>query len=451
LQNHASYYLPLEGIVPITSKSDDSVHLIIIGMSQMGIALAVQAAYLAHYPNFITKGKRTRITFIDSQAKKEMLLFQGHYRELFALSRWRYINANSDILYDWDNDSEITKWYNPRKDKIKSPYMECDEYFLGEQLVDVDWQFIQGDIEMNSIQEFIQQECHKSNIRLNIAICIPRDNAAFAASLYIPKEVYDEDSNVVQVLVYQSCSDIMCNSFANNSKELYRGYRMFGKLRAFGMMDGGYSMENQELLKKISDAINLEYNNSSQVQIPGRNQLRKSLDMETIKAGKPLASKQWSGYYAASHLWTKLRSIGYNGIDTELQPDVVDILAKVEHIRWNMEQLLLGYSPLKYDEYTKLMEKRNKALEFYMPQQELEKLRSLVECGIKEESKKVVEWLNVWKDYDDMKEMLKANMSHADICSFEVLEQIDKEAVEYDRVLVSILPRIYKQLFEDKP
>ena len=127
----------------------------------------------------------------------------------------------------------------------------------------------------------------------------------------------------------------------------------------------------------------------------------------------------------------------------------MDILAKVEHIRWNMEQLLLGYSPLKYDEYTKLMEKRNKALEFYMPQRELEKLRSLVECGIKEGSKKVVEWLNVWKDYDDMKEMLKANMSHADICSFEVLEQIDKEAVEYDRVLVSILPRIYKQLFDE--
>lgn len=447
LQNTASSYLPLEGKMPITSISDDYVHLVVMGMSQMGIALAVQAAYLAHYPNFITKGKRTRITFIDPQAKKEMLFFQGRYRELFALSRWRYVDANSNVIYDGNNEIEIHQWYNPRNDNKNSLYRERDEYSLGEQLVDVDWQFIQGDIEMNSIQEYIKRESQRPDVRLNIAFCVPQDNAALAAALYIPREVYDEESNVVQVLVYQPFGDTMCNSYANNPKELYRGYRMFGKLRAFGMMDGGYSMENQEILKKISDAINLEYNNSSQTKIPGRNRLRKSFKMETIKAGKPLASKQWSGYYAASHLWTKLRSIGYNGKDIELQPEVVDILTKVEHIRWNMEQLLLGYSPLKSDEYAKLMDKRNKALAVPMPQQELKKLQDCMESDKKEECERVIEWLNVWKEYDDMKEMFKANMSHADICSFEVLEQIDKEAIEYDRELVCILPRIYKQLF----
>ena len=41
---------------------------------------------------------------------------------------------------------------------------------------------------------------------------------------------------------------------------------------------------------------------------------------------------------------------------------------------------------------------------------------------------------------------MKANMSHLDICSVEILSKVDKEAIKYDEHLTSILPVIYSQI-----
>ena len=78
-------YCPLDGN-GISSTSKDHVHLVVVGMSKMGIAMAIQAAQVAHYPNFSSGRKdedgnvlrepspiRTRITFIDNDAENEIL------------------------------------------------------------------------------------------------------------------------------------------------------------------------------------------------------------------------------------------------------------------------------------------------------------------------------------------------------------------------------------------
>jgi hypothetical protein len=222
---------------------------------------------------------------------------------------------------------------------------------------------------------------------------------------------------------------------------------LFAKLRAFGMMDGCYSVERQKVLKTACDAFNGEYRKTSQAQIPGRNQLRERFKMKTMKAGKSLAANQWSTYYAASHLWTKLRSAMYDGVSEKLNEQSLALLSAVEHVRWNMEQLLLGYAPLKVEEQKALMNKRVAAQKKETPYELLNELNADSTEAISEEHyRKVEEWLNAWKGYDDMKEELKADMSHADICSLDVLERIDKESIEYDRVLVGILPQIYKQI-----
>ena len=57
----------------INDKSEQSVHLVIVGMSKMGVALALEAAQICHFPNYVTKGKKTRITFIDSEADIEQI------------------------------------------------------------------------------------------------------------------------------------------------------------------------------------------------------------------------------------------------------------------------------------------------------------------------------------------------------------------------------------------
>ena len=86
-------YLPLEGSDGIKANDETRAHLIIIGMSRMGVALGIEAAHLSHFPNFATNGVRTRITFIDSNAEQEMAFFKGRFEHLFKLSRWRYAKS----------------------------------------------------------------------------------------------------------------------------------------------------------------------------------------------------------------------------------------------------------------------------------------------------------------------------------------------------------------------
>ena len=73
----------------IVVGSDKYVHLVVVGMTQMGYAMATTAAHLCHYPNF-DANHRTKITFIDPNAEEEMKMFKGRYPGLFELSHSCY-------------------------------------------------------------------------------------------------------------------------------------------------------------------------------------------------------------------------------------------------------------------------------------------------------------------------------------------------------------------------
>lgn len=455
-------YFPLEGNEPITADSECTVHLIIVGMSRMGVAMAIEAAQIAHYPNFLSnenKMLRTRITFIDSTAHKEMQYFQGHYKELFAVSRWRYISAKDKSIYyeggdSLDNDKD-NPWQDPLHDEnSQSPYRVRDGYTLGEKIVDMEWEFIQGELEMPSVQHFISDVTTRKNERLTIAVCIPKDNASFAASLYLPDEVFEENSNVVQVLVYQPYGDAMCVNFKDRiemagmavSIQPYN-FNQFAKLRAFGMMSSCYNIKHQQKMELAAQELWNQYDKTYKGRIGGRKDLRAALSGVTpLKAGKSLAARQWSNTYAAAHLWTKLRSVSWSGIGT-IDEKSRDVLAKLEHIRWNMEQLLLGYAPLRQDEQKGLYEKLNQAMSLEVPNDEILQLNAIEKEAInKDQFRKLQKWLDAWEGYDNEREILKANMSHIDICSFETLEKIDKEAIKYDEDMTGILPQIYAHI-----
>lgn len=460
-------YLPLEGNQPITADCDDHVHLIIVGMSRMGIALGIEAAHLAHYPNFVKTGKpeyRTRITFIDSIAKKEMQYLQGHFKELFAVSRWRYQEVGGDYIYynesghlSCDVKNNDKTWKDPMKDKEShSPYKAEDDYDLGEPLVDVDWEFIQGDLEDPKVQCYIRDAAKQENVRLTIALCLSRDNASFAGSLYLPDEVYDPASNVVQVLAYQPYGDAMCNSFKNRveitgatGSGCHVNFNQFEKLKAFGMIDRCYNLQNQNRMEYVADQLWRQYDETDQGRIGGRNELRKKMNNgNVLKAGKSLAAKQWSNTYAAMHLWTKLRSVEWSEEKDELDNPSLKLLAELEHIRWNTEQLLLGFAPLRPQEQAEMMKKQAEANKCTVPTDELMQSASMLKLD-KAQFPKLSAWLDAWRPFDEKKEILKANMSHLDICSFNVLNKVDKEALRYDEDLSKILTTIYKKIPRD--
>ena len=109
-----SHYIPLEGHEGIKSDDNSFVHLVIVGMSRMGIAMAIEAAHLAHYPNFETLRKRTRITFIDSNMKQERHQFMERFKDMFLLAHRRDVMNFCENSALYNND--LYPWISPLTD-----------------------------------------------------------------------------------------------------------------------------------------------------------------------------------------------------------------------------------------------------------------------------------------------------------------------------------------------
>lgn len=313
----------------IRAESDRYVHLIVAGMSRMGVAMGVTAAHIAHYPNFVTRGIRTRITFIDPDAGREMNFLQGRYEPLFRLSH--------HTLRTFDAAGRETL-------RVHTP---------AEDFLDVEWEFIQGGIESPAVRRLLEEWTADEKALPVLAIC---GNAApdnVAAALCLPQPVYERQ---VPIFVYQqetaAILDIARRSFR------YRN------LYPFGMMCESYDAALKQRIRKAR-RINYIYEyffaakNAAQKQAQQRG--------ETFDAGAfaaeftlpewpddavdrcwhdlPLAL-QWSSIYAANAIPTKLRSLGIDPLRPRplTQPEE-ETAARVEHNRWNIERLLMGYRP----------------------------------------------------------------------------------------------------------
>lgn len=67
-------------------------------------------------------------------------------------------------------------------------------------------------------------------------------------------------------------------------------------------------------------------------------------------------SKRWSNIFSAASIPTKLRCIGIEWDNNttcrlaDFTEDEISLLAEMEHNRWNIEELLLGYRPVSKTE-----------------------------------------------------------------------------------------------------
>ena len=356
-------YLPLEGACGIGKNDESFVHLYIVGMSRMGVAMAIEAAHLAHFPNFETRGKRTKITFIDKNAQQDKDFFMGRFKDLFAVSKW-----TADGLV-----------HNPQNVE-----------HLGGDFLDVEWEFITGGIEQPEVQKHIL-EATKSGAKITIAICHSQSNAAHAAALYLDKKIYDSDA-VLQVLVY--------NKYGNSIMEALRSENpacpYYNKLRAFGTSSDALIIKYLEQSEVVGQYIDDAYNeNIPQFAINPIGNFK----------GKSKVSCRWSSIYNGNTLWTKLRCVKFDPSVGTLSNDDIEILADLEHNRWNMEQLLMNFRTLSPEEQAEIKNGTGRT-----------------------------------------KNQFKSQMAHLDICSNKKLMEIDKDVRKYDVDLVACLPEIYQKL-----
>lgn len=349
-------YRPLDGYEGIRFDDEQRVHFIVIGMSKMGVAMGVQALFQAHYPNYVKNSSlRSRITFIDANAEQEMQFFKGRYASLFELARHRYIDANTC------KENQLNSrygWVDPTRQK-DYPWKHLSKG--GKNFLDVEIEFVKGELESDGVREYLRQVTADDKSMVTIAICLPETHQAVAAALYMPAEVYPQ---VKEIWVYQrEAADIIRNlNPENDNKELNEHYK---KLKPFGMLYGEYIDSRTYYLKAL--LVNGIYDlDKKSVLDP--------LDMDDKTTYKKLRKRwnslsvalKWSNKYFADTIYQKIRSAmptplaedaaigGYNNPAFFTEGWYEDVkhalkeakgLAECEHNRWDVQQLLLGFTP----------------------------------------------------------------------------------------------------------
>lgn len=509
-------YRPLDGYEGIRFDDKQRVHFIVVGMSKMGVAMGVQALFQAHYPNYVNHkvgNPRSRITFIDANAEQEMQFFKGRYASLFELARHRYIDANTC------KEKQLNSrygWVDPTRQK-DYPWMHLSKG--GKNFLDVEIEFVKGELESDGVREYLRQVTADDKSMVTIAICLPETHQAVAAALYMPAEVYPQ---VKEIWVYQrEAADIIRNlNPENDNKDLNEHYK---KLKPFGMLYGEYIDSRTYYLKAL--LVNGIYDlDKKSVLDP--------LDMDDKTTYKDLRKRwnglsvalKWSNKYFADTIYQKIRSAmptpleedaaigGYNNpafftegwyeeIKNALQK--ADGLAECEHNRWNIQQLLLGFTPADKTTYQYICTEQKKTAKQLSPlSKKKEKfikdntnyLKKLLEdiknkfqandltenvddlnftellAFIAEKNKKIKKEKNqividaemsaqlqamkecekkineINKPLTRYKKALKSpiNKIHYCICDFEYLEAVDPDAKKYDKKLNDDIPLILK-------
>lgn len=399
-------YKPLD-YTPITDRdSNKFVHLIIIGMSKMGQAVAIQAAHIAHFPNY--KKSRTKITFIDRNGKLEMEEFKQKCGELFKVSNSTYIDANAwseaeDMKLE-TCEAKYEERYTTRYGITKEYEHLVDDCNKRDSFIDIEWTFIKGDDHNPVVQRLLERYIDDKNAIITVAICLNITHISLRSAMHLPKSYYEKN---IPILVQQRKTSTMVSTL--NGKDIDEEKRqkfLYKNLYPFGMIYDCYDLHlasSVEICKRIAAVYDYFYTyNTVPVQI--------DLEYANKIWDNAVISKRWSNIFAAASIPTKLRCLGISWdinktchMD-DLTEDQVALLAEIEHNRWNIEELLLGYRPVYKSEDEKIDVDKNKKKEY------------------------------------------KARFIHYDIRPFDKLKTDDsgRKANEYDEVIVRSLPIILK-------
>ena len=405
-------YKPIDNC-GISYNDDKRVHMIIIGMTPMGVAMAFETAQIAHYPNFLRDSKwRTTITFIDSDAFREMDFLKGRYPFLFGLSRIRKIDAgqyDKSKLYDLDHEG----WIDEVKDNEDYSYLE-------ESFLDIQWEFIQGNIESPEVREYLEKAVTDNSAYTTVAVCRQLPYQSIATGIYLPPIVLER---ALQILIYQrKLPEIVYDLAGMSSNGLITERSRFNNIRPFGMADLAYDERlMDETAPKLVNAFYDDPHFNADFSETEKSWNNLSIDLK------------WSNIYFVNSIPCKLRSIG---LSLNTNPSAMEEkilledqnlqLSRVEHNRWNMEKLLLNYRALTT--------KERKEFDVYR-----EKIKSGQQLSNEE-----LEALRALKKRFKKKEFL----AHLDLCSYEDLKSVDVLAVNYDTDLVKAIPSILQRTAE---
>ena len=317
--NSNTRYPALDG-TGIDAESDKQVHMVICGMTQVASAMATTAAQVCHFPNFRTKGIRTKITFVMENIRQEMDFFRGRYPALMDLS------YHSLISFDKDGGKTVTAFY-PKTEYLSDGGADDPKGFL-----DIEWEFVDAGIESEPVRAMLRESASRhvhGKEQLTLVVCGHSSESNVAASMCLPDEIYESR---IPVFVYQP--------FSGEVMEYARMTDRYQSVFPFGFKEDCFDAWLQTRLARAR-RVDYIYSHKDAVEMPA--------DEALMPAWFGLKyAFQLSNLYAANSFETKLRSVRGENPDLALPltDEEIQILAYIEHNRWNVERLLSGYSAI---------------------------------------------------------------------------------------------------------
>jgi len=351
-----------QGITPDDAKP---VHLVFVGTTNFAIAFAMEAAHVLHFPNFKDKhSPRTKITFIDINADKEKDEFITRNRHFFEVQSYGYKDLS-------DDPKPRGQW-----PLGKATRFEGDET----DFLDVEFEFVKGNIFSPQVQEDISRWAgeHGRSQYLSVFLAMGDQRQNFLMSMNMPDAVYD---NSVPLFIRQDRSDNFVTELREADSERCYDYKYYdestGRIESrkrplryaniypFGMNETGFCEDEQT--RRRAKLINYLYATADYTA----NRFQRLLALEAIPEADLWAEAdarwreltvalKWSNLYAACAIPTKLDTLramrglppGDHSLDHQPLSDYeVELLAPVEHNRWNVEKLLMGYrKPLPHED-----------------------------------------------------------------------------------------------------
>lgn len=333
----------------ITPEDNKFVHLVFVGMSNFSVAFAMEAAHMLHFPNFERNHNlRTRITFIDKNADVELAQFATRNRHFFEVQSYLYsdLSTTKDVVESM------------RCSDLVSKRLELTDF------LDVEFEFIKGDIYAYNVQQLIAQwaEDEKGQyLSLFLAMLDQRNN--FMVGMNLPDEVY---ARGIPVFIRQERADDFVSSLRKADDKGVDYYfvrdrqlekvprkKRYANIYPFGMDDMAFYSDNRSLrnAKLINYLYKCDFSKSN---------IQKDVWSDADSFWRELTvALKWSNLYAAYSFRCKLESLramrNLDKDDTsrdmdELSDIEVNHLAAVEHNRWNVEKLLMGYRKARPEE-----------------------------------------------------------------------------------------------------
>ncbi len=358
------YRYPLvygKGIVPDDEKY---VHLVFVGTTNFAVAFAMEAAYVLHFPN--GPKVKTLITFIDVNADKEKDEFITRNRHFFEVQAYIYRDLSVE-------PKDVSEYIG--KEYLK--FTGKDSNFL-----DVEFEFIKGDVFSKNVQDVISswaEEHSEGKQCFSIFLALADQRQNFVMGMNMPDEVYN---NEIPVFIRQNRSDNFVTNLRNadmrrgDKKLIYsvvtkddvveskKSDARYAHIYPFGMNETAFSADDHSL--KRAKLINYLYETADYETykfqgIPVLDAIPEDKIWEEANScwQKLSVALKWSNLYNSYTMRTKQRTLrAMRGLDIDDESHDYDTLSEyeleqlaiVEHNRWNVEKLLMGFRKPRKDE-----------------------------------------------------------------------------------------------------